>query len=176
MEEPHEDLRSAGKPPEEDGEGLTALEQPEPLVVPPDVLRQQYRDEYERMMEERATREYVHLAEYVKVRSFKQVFRFMGLHMRIYNDARIRQGFVGGGIRGRWWTKTFWTYTFWESREDMERFTKHKPHADLLESIRELAAPGSCYVQWEAIGESDWSGAMARLEHPTRYYVDPYFG
>jgi hypothetical protein len=176
VNEPHEDLRSTGRHPEPDDEGLTPLEQPEPLVIPPDVLRQQYREEYERLVEEQATRVHVHLAEYVTVKSLKQVFSFMRLHMRVYNDARVRKGFAGGGIRGQWWAKRFWTYTIWESREDMERFTKHGAHAELVERIRELAGRGSCYVEWDAIGEQDWSGALARLEHPTRYYVDPYFG
>ena len=49
-------------------------------------------------------------------------------------------------------------------------------HADLVSGMREVVAAGSCYVVWEAKGESDWSGALSRLEHPTRYYVDPYFG
>jgi hypothetical protein len=186
VEEPHEDLRKTSTPPDngdasdstgkDDDEGLTALEQPEPLVVAPDVLRQQYREEFERMVEDQATRVYIHIAEFVKVRSFKEVFRFMRLHMRIYAEAKVSPGFAGGGIRGRWWAKTFWSYTFWETRHDMERFTKRGGHGEMLEQIRELAAPGSCYVEWDAAGGLDWTGAMARLEHPTRYYVDPYFG
>lgn len=176
MDEPNDDLRSAGKPPEPSGEGLQPVDPPEPLVIPPEVLRQQYREEYERMVEEDALRAYVHVAEYIKLKSVKQAFTFMGLHMRIYKDARDREGFVGGGIRGRWWLKRFWTYTVWESQEAKERFTQHGPHAELVNRVREFAAPGSCYVEWEAGRATDWEGGISRLEHPTRYYVDPFFG
>ncbi|GEM_PF-317583 len=174
MEESQEDLRSVGTPPEE-GEGLRPTDPPEPLVVPPEELRQLYREEYDRMLADEGNRVYIHVAEYLKVKSYKQMFRFMGLHMRIYQDARSRPGFVGGGIRGQWWKKRFWTYTIWESREDMERFTKSGEHAQAVNRVREFAAPGSCYVEWEAGGEPDWSGAISRLEHPTRYFVDPFF-
>lgn len=188
-EERQEDQRNGGAPPEkneqpseratqEDGgdEPLRAADPPEPLIVPPDELRQQYREEYERMVEDETTRVYVHVAEYFKVKSFRQVFKFMGLHMRTYNAARVRPGFVGGGIRGRWWAKSFWTYSIWESREAIERFSKRGTHMEAADRVHEYAAPGSCYVTWEGTGESDWSEALSRLEHPTRYFVDPYFG
>ena len=177
MEEPQVDLRISGTPPERgDDEGLKQLNQPEPLVIPPAELRRQYEEEYAQLVKDEATRIYVHMAEFVKVKSFKQVFRFMGLHMRVYNDARVRHGFASGGIRGRWWMKHFWTYTIWESHEALEQFMRSGSHSELLERMREFAAPGSCYVEWEALGEPDWSGATSRLEHPTRYYVDPFFG
>jgi hypothetical protein len=176
VEDPQKDLRSVGSPAQADEPGLEPLETPEPLVIPPDKLHEQYLAEYEQMKDDEVNRIYFHLAEYVKVQSIKQVFSFMRLHMKMYNEATECRGFADGGIRGRWWAKRFWTYTIWESREDMEQFMNGGVHADLVSGMRKVAAAGSCYVVWEAKGESDWSGALSRLEHPTRYYVDPYFG
>jgi hypothetical protein len=176
VEDPQKDLRSVGSPTQPYEPGLEPLETPEPLVIPPDELREQYLAEYEQMKDDEVNRIYFHLAEYVKVQSLGQVLSFMRLHMKMYNEARELLGFADGGIRGKWWAKRFWTYTTWESREDMERFMNGGVHADLASRMREVAAPGSCYIVWEAKGESDWPGALSRLEHPTRYYVDPYFG
>jgi hypothetical protein len=174
VEDSQKDLRSTGEP-LEPLEPIEPANPPEPLVVPPDELRQQYREEYDQMVEDMETRIHYHLAEYVKVRSLKQVFSFMRLHMAIYNDARLRKGFTGGGIRGRWWAKQFWSYTIWDSRDSLERFVKSGPHALAVSRMREFAAPGSAFVEWEGLSDQDWSGAISRLEHPTRYYVDPYF-
>jgi hypothetical protein len=176
VEEPQKDLRDAEKPLADGDETLAPMDPPEPLVVAPDELRQQYRDEYERMVEDEATRVYVHVAEYVKLKSYMQVLKFMGMHMRVYQDAQARKGYYGGGIRGRWWKKQFWTYSIWESREAVNAFLRGRPHGEAVDRMREFAAPGSCYVTWEALGASDWSGALSRLEHPTRYFVDPFFG
>ena len=174
MENSQNDLRSPGSPTPIDEPGLEPLEIPEPLVIPPDKLREQYLAEYEQMKDDEMNRVYFHLAEYVKVLSIGQVFSFMRAHMKMYNEASERSGFADGGIRGRWWAKRFWTYTIWESREDMNRFMNGGVHGDLMSRMREVAAVGSCYVVWEAKGESDWAGALSRLEHPTRYYVAPY--
>lgn len=174
MENPQNDLRSLDSATPPDELGLEALETPEPLVIPPDKLREQYLAEYEQMKNDEVNRVYFHLAEYVKVLSIGQVFNFMRAHMKMYNEASNLPGFADGGIRGRWWAKRFWTYTIWESREDMERFMNGGVHADLGNRMREIAAAGSCYVEWEAKGESDWPGALSRLEHPTRYYMPPY--
>ena len=173
MEETHKELLNTGTSPEE-GRAQESTIPLEPLVIPPDELRQQYRDEYDRIVANEQSRKYIHAAEYLKVKSYQKVFPFMRLHMRVYQDARNAFGFVGGGIRGQWWKKRFWTYTIWESRVDMERFAKNGAHAGVVERVSELVAPGSCYVDWESGSTADWSGAISRLEHPKRYFVDPF--
>jgi hypothetical protein len=118
----------------------------------------------------------VHVVEFVCVRRISQVFDVMGLSMRIYKAAQQAEGFVGGGIKAHWWVKKFWTYTAWEDRESMERFVKSSPHAEAVERVLELAAPGSCYVEWTTEGSLDWPDAVERLKRPTHYMVDPLFG
>ena len=66
MEEPDEDLRTVGQP--KDG-GLQRLDNPEPLIIPPEQLIENYK----RLIEDEAEREYLHVAELVKVRSITQI-------------------------------------------------------------------------------------------------------
>ena len=117
----------------------------------------------------------IHVAEYVRVRTMGQVFGFMRMSMRIFSKARAADGFLAGGIRSKWWSKQFWTYTVWGSREEMEEFVNRWPHAEAVERVQSVAAPGSCYVEWISDQPIDWADALARLERPTRYFVAPPF-
>ncbi|MDA1036126.1 MAG: hypothetical protein O3B65_04505 [Chloroflexi bacterium] len=179
MEEPDKDLRSIGQPERSqpnagkpEGEGLQALEHPEPLIVP----REQQIENYKRLIEEEADRDNLHIAEVVKVSSARQILSFMSLSMNTYRKAREAPGFVAGGIRAKWWRKSFWTYLVWEDETHQKRFADSRANAAISAWIQQNAAPGSCYVTWVAKGEPDWAEAMNRLEHPTKYYRDPWMG
>jgi len=168
----------AGDPDQgESDEGLQVMDPPEPLVVPVDQL---WQENDERVLARRAQAEnadlavHVHVAELIKVRGYGLVFSFMGLHMGTYKQARKLDGFTFGGIRAHWWAKKFWTYTIWQSRAAMEEHTAGRLHANMVSRLPELAAPGSCYVEWESNGNPDWPEALRRLQNPTRYYVDPF--
>jgi hypothetical protein len=164
MDEPQKDLRQAGQP------EIKPLDPPEPLVVPPEQLRQQY----EELIEEEAQRTYYHFAERIHIRSYGQVLGFMKLHMAVYRQSREMPGFVAGGIKGVWCFKRFYTYTAWESRVARERFTSSPEHTRMVEQVvRQLGAPGSGYVEWENNESPEWENAKDRLESPSRYYVGP---
>ena len=179
--EPTQDLRALGRQPirpdanpDEADEGLRVMDPPEPLVIPVEQLHQEHDEHVLRMRaeaEERDAEVHIHVAEFIEVRAFSQVFSFMGLHMGTYKQARKVDGFAFGGIKGRWWAKKFWTYTVWRGREAKERYVAGQVHADLVSRLPELAAPGSCFVEWEGTGEPDWIEALERLRRPTRYYV-----
>ena len=128
IEEPENDLRSVGRPadpkpadskspevhPEtdesdvakpdaeeqEDG-GLEPLEVPEPLFLP----REQQIENYYRLLDDDANRDFLHVAEVVKVRSIGQILPFMSRSMDAYKRARMAPGFVAaasgpsGGVR-----------------------------------------------------------------------------
>ena len=153
------------------------MDPPEPLVVP---VAQLWQENDERVLARRAQAEnadlavHVHVAELIKVRGYGLVFSFMGLHMGTYKQARKLDGFTFGGIRAHWWAKKFWTYTIWQSRAAMEEHIAGRLHANMVSRLPELAAPGSCYVEWESNGNPDWPEALRRLQNPTRYYVDPF--
>lgn len=178
MQEPEKDIRSIGQPEktpdrpdaEPENEALQPLEIPEPLVIPPDQLIENYK----RLIEEEAEREYLHVAELVKVDSIGLILPFMSRSMNAYKRARDAPGFVAGGIRAKWWRKHFWTYLVWEDETYWKRFTDGPRNADITAWIQQNAAPGSCYVTWVTKGEPDWDEAVARLEHPTKYYRDPW--
>lgn len=183
MKEPDEDLRSVGEPngdpkggqPEDrDSEdtGLQALEVPEPLIVP----RDEQIENLKRLIEEEADREYLHVAELVKVGSIGQILPFMNLSMKTYRLAREATGFVAGGIRAKWWRKSFWTYMVWEDETYRKRFADSRANAPMAAWVQQNAAPGSCYATWVRKGEPEWADAMTRLEHPTKYYRDPWMG
>ena len=117
--------------------------------------------------------EYVHVAEYIPVRAYGQVFEVMQLSMRIYKHAHLLDGYVGGGLRVKWWRKQFWSLTTWTDRDAMERFVRTPPHSEVAARILEFAAPGACYVEWVARGPADWPEAVERLKRPTRYFMPP---
>ena len=184
MKEPDEDIRSVGGPKgarpergkpddgEPENEGLQALEVPEPLIVPPE----EQIANYHRLLEEDANRDNLHFAELVIVNSFTQVLPFMTLSMSTYKRAREASGFVAGGIRAKWWRKSFWTYLVWEDEVYRKRFADSRANAAMVAWIERWAAPGSCYSTWVMKGEPRWADSMARLEHPTGYYRDPWIG
>jgi hypothetical protein len=164
VDEPQKDLRQAGQP------EIKPLEPPEPLVVPPEQLRQQY----DEMLEEETNRTYYHFAERINVRSYGQVLGFMKMHMAVYRLAREMPGFVAGGIKGAWCVKRFYTYTAWESRMARERFLTSPEHSRMVEHVvKELGAAGSGYVEWEDNEPPEWDNAKGRLENPGRFYVGP---
>jgi hypothetical protein len=163
---PDRDIRDVGR----DWEPASP---PEPLVVPqserPPVPEERPREE------EPPPVPYIHVAEYVKVRSLGQVFDFMKLSMRVYRHAHEHEGFVAGGIKSKWCVRKFWSYTVWEDRDAMMRFVNSGPHAEAARRIQHFAAPGSCYVEWVSEQPPDWPEALQRLERPTRYFVGPAF-
>ena len=115
----------------------------------------------------------VHVAEFVRLRSYGQLLAYMSMSMGIYRSARDSDGYVAGGIRAKWWTKQFWTYSVWEDRQSMLHFVHTQPHANAMARVLEFAAPGSCYVEWTREGAPDWSEAVERLKLPTAYFVFP---
>jgi hypothetical protein len=116
---------------------------------------------------------YVHVAEYIPVREWGQVWPFMKMSMRIYQFSRNCPGFLAGGIRGKWWKRQFWSYTVWQDREAMLHFAQTPPHSEAAGMIEEVAAEGACYVEWSSMSPPDWDEALERLRHPTRYFVPP---
>ena len=116
---------------------------------------------------------YVHVAEYIPVRQWGQVFPCMKLSMGIYRHARDCEGFLAGGIRAKWWRRQFWSYTVWADRDSMLRFVHSGPHGRVIPMISGLAAPGACYVEWISMSPPDWEEAMQRLSTPTRYFAPP---
>ncbi len=118
----------------------------------------------------------VHVVEFVKLRSFTKTCSFMRLSMRIYHYARDLPGYYAGGIRGKWWSRSFYSYTIWEDRESMLRFVHTGPHAAAAARVLEFAAPGSCYTEFTSEDPPDWEVAEQRLQTPTRYFVPPEIG
>ncbi len=169
VEEPDEDLRTVGQP--KDG-GLQPLENPEPLIIPPEQLIENYKQ----LIEDEAEREYLHVAELVKVRSITQILPFMSRSMDTYKRARAAPGFVAGGIRAKWWRKSFWTYLVWEGETYRKSFADNRANASITAWVKQFAGPGSCYVTWVTKGEPDWTDALTHLENPTKYYIDPWMG
>ncbi len=108
----------------------------------------------------------LHVATYIRLRSFGRVFSFMLLNMSVYQNARAREGFVAGGIRTKFWRKEFWTYTTWADREKMMAFVGGRPHSEAVARFSEAAEVGY-YVEWESNGLPVWSEALERLEKPT---------
>ena len=184
MHVPKKDIREIGQPevgqpddgrPDDESlqaERLQALEVPEPLVIPPEQLR----EHYQKLIDEEADQEHVHYAEFIKVRSKSKLWPYMSLSMRTYNSRRQAPGFLAGGIRAKWWRGSFWTYSVWEDEGDLKRFMESRASTAAAAWIRRVAGPGSCYVTWVTKDEADWTEAIARLERPTRYYVDPWMG
>jgi hypothetical protein len=153
------------------------MDPPEPLVVPVEQLQHEHDERVLAMRADAANAEasvHIHVAEYITVRGYGQVLSFMGLQMGTYKQARQLDGFTFGGIRGHWWAKKFWAYTVWRSRAAVEEYMAGHLHANMVSRLPEMAAPGSCYVEWEGTGNPDWPEALRRLERPTRYYVDPF--
>ncbi len=117
----------------------------------------------------------IHVVEFVKLRSFRMTCSFMRLSMRIYHYARSLPGYYGGGIKGKWWSKSFYSYTIWEDRDSMLRFVHTGPHANAAARALTFAAPGSCYTEFVSEDPPDWAAAERRLQTPTRYIVPPTF-
>ena len=171
MQKPEKDLRSIGRPdPKPEDEGLSPLNVPEPLVIPPEQLVENYK----RLIEEEADRQYLHVAELVKVESIGQILGFMSHSMDVYKRARLAPGFVAGGIRAKWWRKSFWAYLIWEDETYWQQFVNSPRNASINTWVQQHAGPGSCFVTWVSKGEPDWKDAMAHLEHPSKYYRDPW--
>ena len=116
---------------------------------------------------------FIHVAEFVPVSAYGQVFEVMKLSMRIYQHAHSLDGYVAGGLRAKWWRKEFWSFSVWQDRDAMERFVRTPPHSEAVARVLDLAAPGACYVEWVAPGPADWAEAVERLKSPTRYFVPP---
>ena len=103
---------------------------------------------------------YVHVAEFLPVLAYGQVFGVMDLSMRIYRQARASDGYIAGGLKAKWWRKEFWSFTVWEDRDAMERFVRGPLHTRAAARVLEFAAPGACYVEWVAPGPADWPEAV----------------
>lgn len=153
-------------------EGLQPVEPPEPLFL----SREEQVENYYRLVEEETNREFLHVAEVVKIRSVSQILPFMRNSMATYKLARVAPGFVAGGIKAKWWRKTFWSYLVWEDENYLQRFNTKRGDVSLSAWIQQNSGPGSCYVTWIARGEPSWDEALTRLEHPTNYYCDPWVG
>ncbi len=121
----------------------------------------------------RKTKGLIHVVTFIRLRSYRSVLGFMSTNMRIFKYATGAEGFVSGGIKAMLWRKEFWTYTTWDDREAMMRFVTTPPHSWAAGRVHELAAPGSCYVEWETYEPMEWSEGLARLRKPTRYFVTP---
>lgn len=168
-DEPQKDLRDAGQPERK------PLDPPEPLVVPPERLRDHYEDWLRKAEEEEANRVYYHFAERIDLRSYGQMCEFMKRHMAVYREAREMPGFIAGGIRGLWWKKRFYTYTAWDSQAARRRFIAESGHAGLVQRVvGAVGAPGSGYTEWENKVPPEWGEAQEQLRNPRHYYVQPF--
>ena len=117
--------------------------------------------------------DYIHVATFLPVRAYGQVFEFMQLSMRIYRQAHASEGYVSGGLKAKWWRKEFWTFSVWDDRDAMERFVGGPAHAVAVARILDFVAPGACLVEWVARQPADWPEALERLKSPTRHFVPP---
>ena len=118
------------------------------------------------MQDARDQKPQFHVATHIRLKSFGKVFWFMRQNMRVYQDARGREGFVAGGIRSKFWSKEFWTYTTWKDRKEMMEFVRSWPHSQAASHLSDVAESGH-YVEWESEGLPEWSEALERLEKPT---------
>lgn len=169
MEDPRKDLRQREEP-----EPVEPVNPPEPLVIPPEELRQRYEAMRREAEEELANRVFYHFVEQIYLRSFRQVLGFMRQHMGAYQEARQSTGFLAGGIRAVWWRKRFYSYFTWDTAADRDRYAQGRIHSDFVERVvRKVGAPGSGYSQWDSNQPPDWEDAKKQLERIHHYYVAP---